>query len=782
MSEGSTARCAARAALARRRRSVYNQRPVTPTTVAFLPEVGALGADVNCVALAEVLRERGVRCLFVVDESFAGLLEAKGFDEVLLRVADPPADDDGGADGWAEYVRVTAPEFRKPTIEQVATVVKPIWETLVAQGRYAHERLVEVWREQAPDVIVTDNVSAFPSILTSGVPWVRAVSCNELELQDRRCRRSSPATPRPAATTGTPSARSTAAAAARSPRSSTRSAARPARRRSRRSSSPTRRRTSTCSCSRARSTYARRARPIGAHWQRLESTVRAPDRPFDVDRHVPGEGALVYLSLGSLGSMDVALMQRIVDVLAATPHRVIVSLGPLGDQLRLGERMYGEEFLPQTAIVPQCDVLITHGGNNTFCEALHFGVPTIALPLFWDQYDNAQRAADCGVGVRLPTYAFAPEDLTGAIDRLLADDALRARLSGTAQRIQAAPGQVRAAEPDRRPRRGGPALASATRAAGARAQGVLDLVARRQPADVADARHGEGGHARAKRERVGVGAAEQAAGDEAGGERVARADLVDHAGDVEGRAVGPAVRVDQQRPGPPTLDEDLPRAARAERGDEAVRVGRAAQEQALVLPTIATSTSGKSRAIPSPGLGRRPQLRAVVDVEARRRTGGPCRGEARLDGRGARRRERRRDARRVEPGRRSDRGLRGRDVVRAERRARAARAPVEHGRRAEAAPVADQQARRPRVASDPGDLDALAAGPAHDQLAELCRRRCGRRRRRAARAGRARPRRSARRRRPRRAAARPRRAARRGRRRGRRAARPSARHAARRRS
>jgi MGT family glycosyltransferase len=419
---------------------------VTPTTVAFLPEVGAWGPTLNCVALAEVLRERGARCVFVVDESFAGLLAAKGFDEVLLRVADPPAADDGGADGWAEYVRVTAPEFRKPTIEQVATVVRPIWETLVAQGRYAHERLVEVWREQAPDVIVTDNVSAFPSILTSGVPWVRAVSCNELELQD-------PALP--PIFSGYAEAGGDDWDAFRAEY--------------RRACGPVFDEFDAF-CQEAGApplpplefaytspylnlflfprevTYARRSRPPGPEWQRLDSTVRAPDRPFHVDEHLPGDGALLYLSLGSLGSMDVGLMQRIVDVLAATPHRVIVSLGPLGDQVRLGERMYGEEFLPQTAIVPQCDLLITHGGNNTFCEALHFGVPMIALPLFWDQYDNAQRAADCGVGERLPTYAFAPDELTGAIDRLLADDALRARLRRMAERIQAAPGQVRAAD------------------------------------------------------------------------------------------------------------------------------------------------------------------------------------------------------------------------------------------------------------------------------------------------------------------------------------------------
>jgi UDP:flavonoid glycosyltransferase YjiC (YdhE family) len=70
----------------------------------------------------------------------------------------------------------------------------------------------------------------------------------------------------------------------------------------------------------------------------------------------------------------------------------------------------------------------------------------IGLPLFWDQYDNAQRLQETGFGVRLPTYDWAPDELTGAVNRLLADDDLRARMRTSAEAIQADPGRIKAAD------------------------------------------------------------------------------------------------------------------------------------------------------------------------------------------------------------------------------------------------------------------------------------------------------------------------------------------------
>ena len=133
-------------------------------------------------------------------------------------------------------------------------------------------------------------------------------------------------------------------------------------------------------------------------------------------------------------------MQRLVDVLGTTRHRYIVSKGPQADRITLADNMVGAQMLPQTKVIPQVDLVISHGGNNTVTETLHFGKPLIVLPLFWDQYENAQRIDELGFGVRLDTYEFADDELTDAVDRLLADTALRTRLAEIGAAIRARDG------------------------------------------------------------------------------------------------------------------------------------------------------------------------------------------------------------------------------------------------------------------------------------------------------------------------------------------------------
>jgi UDP:flavonoid glycosyltransferase YjiC (YdhE family) len=190
-----------------------------------------------------------------------------------------------------------------------------------------------------------------------------------------------------------------------------------------------------------------RSRPLPPTFERLDSCVRATDPGFELPGDLAGgDGALIYLSLGSLGAGDVELMQRLIDLLAATPHRVLVSEGPQREELRLAGNMAGAEFLPQVSVLPQVDLVITHAGNNTVTECLHFGRKMLALPIFWDQHDNATRVEETGFGARLDTYHFEDAELSSAIERLLADDAMGERLAAVSARLQAGSGTERAAD------------------------------------------------------------------------------------------------------------------------------------------------------------------------------------------------------------------------------------------------------------------------------------------------------------------------------------------------
>ncbi|MFF5294044.1 glycosyltransferase [Paractinoplanes globisporus] len=406
-------------------------------TVLFMPE-SAYGPTNNCIGIGDVLRRRGHRVVFAAEASWEGKLTALGFEEDLVSLAPAPDEPQDAGQFWKDFIRDTAPEFRKPTIDQLETWVKPVWQELIDGAKFCQPRLLEIIGRVRPDVIVEDNVVAFPALTTAGVPFVRIVSCNPLEVKgpdiapvfsgypadDREGWADFLAeydrTHRPmweqfndwVVEQGAPALPDLEFIHEG-----------------------------------ALNLYVYPgvldyigSRRLGPTWKRLESSVRETDDAWELPEGFADGHKLIYFSLGSLGSADVALMRRIIAALAKTDHRYIVSKGPLHEEIELAGNMIGAEFLPQTTILPMVDLVITHGGNNTTTEAMHFGKPMIVLPLFWDQYDNAQRVHERGYGLRLDTYGFTDEQLYAAIDRLLGDAALRDRLEKDSAEIRAADG------------------------------------------------------------------------------------------------------------------------------------------------------------------------------------------------------------------------------------------------------------------------------------------------------------------------------------------------------
>ena len=83
------------------------------------------------------------------------------------------------------------------------------------------------------------------------------------------------------------------------------------------------------------------------------------------------------------------------------------------------------------------DLVITHGGNNTTTETFSRGIPMICMPLFADQFGNAASLQETGLGVRVEPYTFKDSELLGAVESVLADKQMKARLVTASKRIQA---------------------------------------------------------------------------------------------------------------------------------------------------------------------------------------------------------------------------------------------------------------------------------------------------------------------------------------------------------
>jgi MGT family glycosyltransferase len=409
-------------------------------TIALFPEA-SFGAALNCVGIAQVLRERGARPVFICHPGFTGLFSDYGFPEHHL----PAPAANGRTDTWQDFVRRHLPHFKLSPLEQLDTYVGPTWEAIVDTATGVEAALRQLLARLKPDAVVLDNVVMFPALAASGAPWVRVISCAETELPD-------PNVP--------PYLSGLAADDPSRPlfEKCYLEAVAPAHDRFNRfragagltalppgiflEASPWLNLLLTPDIVRRE-----RVHPLDAEkFVYLEGCVRR-EGPFDIPDFPRGEGPLVYLGFGSLGASDTDLIERMIAVFAKFPARFIVNVGGFREAYRaVPDNVYLDAWFPQPSVVAKCDLFIHHGGNNSFCEALYFGVPSLVMPYCWDGHDNAERAVETGVGSRLDRASWTPAGLTSAIASLLGDRPMRKRLQANAAKMATAPGTARAAD------------------------------------------------------------------------------------------------------------------------------------------------------------------------------------------------------------------------------------------------------------------------------------------------------------------------------------------------
>jgi MGT family glycosyltransferase len=132
----------------------------------------------------------------------------------------------------------------------------------------------------------------------------------------------------------------------------------------------------------------------------------------------------VYASLGTVFNNRPRVFRATLDACADGRYQLIVSAGQAYARLHAESQPphhVVRKSVPQVALLPQVDVVVSHGGNNTVNETLAAGKPLLVMPVGGEQADNAARVVYLGAGLRADLHTVTAHDIRGALDRLLSE-------------------------------------------------------------------------------------------------------------------------------------------------------------------------------------------------------------------------------------------------------------------------------------------------------------------------------------------------------------------------
>jgi UDP:flavonoid glycosyltransferase YjiC (YdhE family) len=155
----------------------------------------------------------------------------------------------------------------------------------------------------------------------------------------------------------------------------------------------------------------------------------------------PSDAPLVYVTMGTVFNNPQTL--KLVTAAAGELHvRVLVTVGPKADTTMLGTtpaRVRIERYVPQTLVLPHCNLVVSHGGSGTMLAALTHGLPQLCLPQGADQFLNAAALASAGAGISLMPEETTTETVRDAAARLLGEAAFREAARRVSESIASMP-------------------------------------------------------------------------------------------------------------------------------------------------------------------------------------------------------------------------------------------------------------------------------------------------------------------------------------------------------
>ncbi|KAJ8711856.1 hypothetical protein PYW08_008810 [Mythimna loreyi] len=137
---------------------------------------------------------------------------------------------------------------------------------------------------------------------------------------------------------------------------------------------------------------------------------------------------VIYFSMGSFlqsNSLPKPLVAELLRMFGGLKQTVIWKFET--DLPDVPKNVHIVHWAPQQSILahPNVRTFITHGGLLSSIEAVHFGMPIIGVPVFFDQFTNIKKAVENGYALTVPLSHNLPKDLKAAIDVMLKDDTYR---------------------------------------------------------------------------------------------------------------------------------------------------------------------------------------------------------------------------------------------------------------------------------------------------------------------------------------------------------------------
>ncbi|XP_072034359.1 UDP-glucuronosyltransferase 2B31-like isoform X1 [Amphiura filiformis] len=136
-----------------------------------------------------------------------------------------------------------------------------------------------------------------------------------------------------------------------------------------------------------------------------------------------GEDGVVLFSMGTYANgIDEDVAGLFAGAFAQLPQKVIWKLNGK-PAATLTPNVKVADWIPQNDLLghPQIKAFVYHCGMNGVWEAVYHGVPMVAVPLFGDQYDNAQRLVSRGMAVKVDISTLTSDELAQAIRTIISD-------------------------------------------------------------------------------------------------------------------------------------------------------------------------------------------------------------------------------------------------------------------------------------------------------------------------------------------------------------------------